>query len=528
NDGNFHTLLRFKAYSGDHLHTSSLNATYISPHIQNEIVNACGAVIQRKLVGKIWDAKYFTVLADETTDISGVEQLSVCVRYVEHQVIETAPFTAYSVREDFWGFVLIYDLTGRNMSDNILKFLASVGDHGLKLSDMHGQGYDEASNMLGRVQDQYPTALYLHCMSHSLNLALTKCCSVAAIRNFLGTVSDICTFFQSSTQCISILKEQVGKFLLQTKKVEQHDSLITFSELLSPVAAALNHFIEHGHKECSSRARQFCCAIGHSEFLVALHCSAQVFSVSLPLSKYLQQENCDITSALAYVCSVKDSIDELQSDCDTTFCKVFEDVQSSAHILGEELQIPRLGRQQQHRPNHPAEDNAEQYFRRSVYIPFLDYFLSELDCHFTAHSRVLSGFNSISPVYLAHGFTNLVKFYESDLDSESVVFAEIKLWGKWKNTAEKTKSVILALAQCDALFYPNVHKLLQILVTLLVSTACPERSFSSLRRLKTYLHNMTTENQIVGLALLNIHWDIPVNSNEVIDRLTTHNQCLNL
>ncbi|KAG0430646.1 hypothetical protein HPB47_022499 [Ixodes persulcatus] len=51
--------------------------------------------------------------------------------------------------------------------------------------------------------------------------------------------------------------------------------------------------------------------------------------------------------------------------------------------------------------------------------------------------------------------------------------------------------------------FPNVHTLLKILATLPVTTATVERSFSTLRRLKTYLRNRTAEDRLNGLDLIN-------------------------
>jgi len=41
--------------------------------------------------------------------------------------------------------------------------------------------------------------------------------------------------------------------------------------------------------------------------------------------------------------------------------------------------------------------------------------------------------------------------------------------------------------------FPNIYQLLKILCTISVSTSTPERSFSCMIRLKTYLRNSMTE-----------------------------------
>ncbi|KAG5887626.1 hypothetical protein JTB14_036271 [Gonioctena quinquepunctata] len=64
--------------------------------------------------------------------------------------------------------------------------------------------------------------------------------------------------------------------------------------------------------------------------------------------------------------------------------------------------------------------------------------------------------------------------------------------------------------------YPNVFIILKIFATLPISTSSPERSFSTLRRLKSYLGNTTSENRLNGLAHLNIHREIHVDPKDVM------------
>ncbi|KAF0707171.1 52 kDa repressor of the inhibitor of the protein kinase-like [Aphis craccivora] len=75
---------------------------------------------------------------------------------------------------------------------------------------------------------------------------------------------------------------------------------------------------------------------------------------------------------------------------------------------------------------------------------------------------------------------------------------------------------------CNILMCPNIWKLLQVLATIPsipMSTATPERTFSSLKRLKTYLRNSTGETRLNGLALMSIHREINVDQEEVQNRL---------
>jgi hypothetical protein len=55
------------------------------------------------------------------------------------------------------------------------------------------------------------------------------------------------------------------------------------------------------------------------------------------------------------------------------------------------------------------------------------------------------------------------------------------------------KTSLEACLLCDPKIFPNINKLLKILCTLPVSTATPERTFSTLKQVKTYLRNTTAQ-----------------------------------
>lgn len=127
NDGNFRALLRFRVESGDealknHLENCNLNSTYLSPHIQNEIIDISGQLILTELVNKINASESFSVLADETTDISGIEQFSLCARYTETQNDGNV-----ILREDFLKFVPVHDTRGDALAQTLIQELKSLG-----------------------------------------------------------------------------------------------------------------------------------------------------------------------------------------------------------------------------------------------------------------------------------------------------------------------------------------------------------------------------------------------------------------
>lgn len=107
--------MKYRAKGDNFLRTvlegSGIRNKYTSPIIQNEIVQVCNTILLRKIVDKVNKSKCFSVLADETTDISTKEQLSICVRYIDEQNM---------LHEDFLEFFEIERLTGDALANSIL------------------------------------------------------------------------------------------------------------------------------------------------------------------------------------------------------------------------------------------------------------------------------------------------------------------------------------------------------------------------------------------------------------------------
>ena len=67
----------------DHLKNHAKNASYLSPQIQNELIDFCGNSIKKKLLEDIKSASYFSIIVDEAADLARREQLSLVLRFVD-------------------------------------------------------------------------------------------------------------------------------------------------------------------------------------------------------------------------------------------------------------------------------------------------------------------------------------------------------------------------------------------------------------------------------------------------------------
>ena len=82
------------------------------------------------------------------------------------------------------------------------------------LPDLVGQVYDGAAAMSGQhnvvqkhILDQGPTAIYVHCASHALNLCLAKASNVPEIRAAVTTMHEVAVFYNESNKRLLNLQQ---------------------------------------------------------------------------------------------------------------------------------------------------------------------------------------------------------------------------------------------------------------------------------------------------------------------------------
>lgn len=188
--------MRINSGSGDqvlkeHFQNCGKNATYVSWRIQNEVISIVNDLVQQKIASKVNNAQCFSVLVDETSDISRIEQVSITLRYVEGETL----------REDFLQFFPTTIATGQALANIILEKLKELN---IDIEFLYGQGYDGASVMSGEfkgvqaiIKEHSPKALYVHCSAHALNLAISDSCNIPDIRNTVGVISKVYNFFNT-------------------------------------------------------------------------------------------------------------------------------------------------------------------------------------------------------------------------------------------------------------------------------------------------------------------------------------------
>ncbi|GBN51906.1 repressor of the inhibitor of the protein kinase [Araneus ventricosus] len=292
--------------------------------------------------------------------------------------------------------------------------------------------------------------------------------------------------------------------LCETRWVERHDSVFLFKDILEPILLSLLK-MEEESSDSASKAHALSSSISQFHFIVNHFVLSRMLSATHDLSEKLKK-NIDVSQAIANVTSVLDLLSKQRVNANDNFKILYSQVKELAAKLDIKEDIPRVCRLQTTRNNVPY--STEEYYRRAVYVPYLDDFCNSLKERFESHKETVASLQHILPEFCTktdfYSLEAAFNFYEEDLSHKEVVQSEFMLWEeKWSQEKSENlpKTAISSLEKCDKTFFPNIYILLKILAVLPVSVATVERSFSSLRRLKAY----TSESRLNGLALLSIH-----------------------
>ena len=140
-NSNFVQLLNLLAEDDSNLKESLLRKSkkYTSPTIQNKILKDMALTILREIVNSIKDSGYYSIMAEDSSSNSNVQQFVICVRRVDNML---------EPREEFIGLHAVRIANAKN-SSIILKDIILRLELNRKL--LRGQCYDGCSTMMGNV-----------------------------------------------------------------------------------------------------------------------------------------------------------------------------------------------------------------------------------------------------------------------------------------------------------------------------------------------------------------------------------------
>jgi hypothetical protein len=167
---------------------------WTSPEIQNEVFNMAADRIVRKFAEESALRKFFSLIVDETSDCTQIEQLCFCLRTVTDDL---------EVEERFIGMHNLDRCDAESITNAIINILQKLS---LPISNCRGQCYDGAAAMSGhktgvasRIESMEPRAVRTHCHMHAVNLSVNDTVSsVPVLRDFLQLLQELITFLRNS------------------------------------------------------------------------------------------------------------------------------------------------------------------------------------------------------------------------------------------------------------------------------------------------------------------------------------------
>ena len=383
-----------------------------------------------------------------------------------------------------------------------------------------------------RIRAQQPKALYTHCAGHSLNLAILGSCSIPCISNCIDQIKSLTLFVKHSPKREGLLKAIVSTNTVHTSSrspllnvcvtrwIENIDGWERFSTA-HPFLVKMCEVILYGDPDYpvfndSWSAEDKRNALVHLKALECfefIYCLVTLSRTLLYLKKAvakIQGVDQDIVSG---VCSAMESCEELESvrnDVDSFSKRIFDHSVRIAKVSGVSVSMPRVTMHQKHRAN-PEYISVEDYFKKTVTIPFLDHLISDItSSRFTSHIKHAASLQNLVPSKISadiniESIKEAVDFYCSDLSNPALVDEEFCRWkAKWLNAKAKKEDILSTLAaslkHCDRHSLPNIFILLKLFATLHV-----------LVRGLSLLFGGLTEERLTALALIHSNYEAEIN-----------------
>ncbi len=481
-----------------------------SPSIQNEILQLFSNNIVHDIATKVLKSGMCAVIVDGTQDISGKEQLSVCIRYIDNYLCP---------REDFIGLYEPPSTTGECIAQCILDILLRLQ---LPINMLYGQTYDGASNMAGNFKDcqaiiaqKQPLALYVHCGAHAVNLvAQTVADSAIPVRDAMHLLHELGTLFSQSIKCRTAFANiaEADDNILHTKKIRplcptrwlvRIPAIIAMLEQYEAVLKSLEEMAVL-KTNVSARASGLLKQFSSGSTLLALKMAQNVFSILETLNRSMQSSY----QTVAGMCiAVDEAVEDLMTlRTEDTFDNILNESERLAEAFGlEPITVSRQRKPPKHFASsadaHTSSSSADFY--RPVFFELIDHAVQQLKARFAGEG--LTKYQAIENVLLSGEIGKALDEY-TFLDA-----TDLRLQLPQFRRRRPVKSVLEAVNCFREMVpevrgeYSEVEKLVRLLLVCPASSAAAERSFSSLRRLKTWLRSTMTQKRLNSVAVCHIH-----------------------
>lgn len=514
--------------------SSRKNVTYTSPQIQNEVLEILAEMVRKEIIEEVKESGPFALIVDETKDLSKTEQIAFVLRYV-HQS---------AVYESFLQFTPAEKLDAQSLTEKITSCLEKFGlDYKTCLV---GQGYDGASVMSGktsgvstRIKEICPNAAYIHCYAHRLNLVLVDTCkSIPEAADFFSLLERLYVFISGSyvhnkwkqIQQEMFPKEQPMelKRLSDTRWACRSAAVHAVLKRLPVVLRVLEQISEETNADRAVDARALKGLIDF-QFLVLLSSFDSILGASKSVSDMLQSPNLDLAKAMDIIETLKQTLHHLRTH-DDGYESVWQDAIEIAKVCNITIPKETLTRRARREQVTPARlqntvllapltqhrgGETKQVFKVDIFNAILDKISVEIQNRFS--NTILNGIQALNPRSESFLQSDAIRPYAEVFQSN--ISDLVHEMHQAKRMLERKAKLPQSLLELFLVIEPykeaffELFKLLKISLTIPVTSAAAERSFSALKVIKTYLRNSMSNVRLSNLGILHIERKRAANLN---------------
>ncbi|XP_067119565.1 zinc finger MYM-type protein 1-like [Centruroides vittatus] len=492
------------------------NVSYLSSTICDEFIEILNEKMLETFVSEVKAAKYFSIIIDSTPDITHVDQLTFILRCLSE---DRTPI------QRFFGFIPIYSHSGESLKNELLQNIAKLG---LDISNCKGQSYDNAANMSGkynglqnRIKRHSETAHYVPCASHSLNLVINSA-SESCLWNILEKA------FAANNKHFTVKKLCITRWSCRADAVKA----IRFG--FDQIKSALLEISLDESQKCSVKeeSRKIANKMNTLEFILLTVIWDKILPRINASSQSLQNPTLPLSFAVNIFDNLYDYVNSLRSS--------FLEIEAEALSTSEIKVYCDFGKRSQKRKRffddaYNDEGNVsfcqnQEMFKRNCFYVICDKISLELKVRSKSYKDIDEIFKTLhtniaddEDVSINTAF--LKKWYSGDINTEELdeELLQFKLICKSQNLTLPSDMLKFINSTKIVSTFPNTEILLRIYLTLPISNASGERSFSVLKRVKNYLRNSLNESKLNSLAVLYIKQNAldNINYDEIIAELKT-------
>ena len=486
-----------------------------SKTIQNDLIFSLSECIMNKIRDELNQAKFVSVGVDETSDISSTTQCAITFRYVT---------TVGSVVERFIGFFNVSGIANAKSITDLV--LSRIDDLNLR-SKLIAQTYDGAATMSGcasgvqrRIQDEIPLAYFVHCWAHKLNLVLQNAVAgISSAKVFFSNLEGLHAFFSTSPKRLAALhsfddslhvtRPSRTRWTFKSRAIQTLlQNFATLLEFFQSVVDDQENWDSTSYNGCLGYISTF----SSIKFRFLLTSLSDVFQKTKVLFEQLQKVECNILNACDRVRMIRQNIASFDSD------EKFNYYYESANGL-----LPH-GEPEVKKRKEVSKDEL-----RSLHTTLIRSVLKHFDLRFDSLEKLAflplldaSRFQQYKATFPEHAFNALRRSTYSVFFRIDILKRELRLLYDDPLLKSEDISGILEkiLSQNILKSYRQVVVLLELVLTLPITTAAAERSFSTLKRIKTASRNKMNDTRLSALALISIEREVAskVSYDQVIDK----------